>query len=99
MMKNSIFRIFSNEGSQDLSEEALLTRNTIRTGLLLLLIGIPTNLVYFYLAYKNNAPQLYALVHGVNVIIIGILIGIFSAQRGRPTLGALLYLVPLTLIF
>lgn len=98
-MKNSIFRIFSNEGSQDLSEEALLTRNTIRTGLLLLLIGIPTNLVYFYLAYKNNAPQLYALVHGVNVIIIGILIGIFSAQRGRPTLGALLYLVPLTLIF
>lgn len=98
-MKNSILRVFSNEGSATLSEEAIRTRNTIRTGLLLLVIGIPTNLVYFYLAYQNNAPQLYALFHGVNVIILGILLGLFSAQRGRATLGALLFLIPLTAIF
>lgn len=99
MMKNSILRVFSNEGSEALSEEALQTRNTIRTGLLLFLIGVPTNLFYYYLAYQNNAQQLYLLVHGVNVIILGTILGIFSAQRGRPTLGALLYLIPLTAIF
>jgi putative methionine-R-sulfoxide reductase with GAF domain len=99
MIKNSILRVFSNEGSETLSEEATRTRNTIRTGILLFIIGVPTNLAYYYLAYQNNAQQLYTLVYGVNFIIIGAILGVLSAQRGRTTLGVLLFLVPLTLIF
>jgi putative methionine-R-sulfoxide reductase with GAF domain len=99
MMKNSIFRVFSNEGIENLSEEAIRTRNIIRNGFLLLIIGTLTNLVYFYLAYKNNAQQLYTLAYAVSVLLICTVLSIVSARRGHLLLAAILYIVPLIIIF